>query len=229
MPRFAVLVLCLCCAVFAAGSRSRDYRRYRSVPSAAGFSQSSSLASQWQTILIALQQNPTLLAQIRNNPSLLHNLQKGLLQQQQKQQSPKPQLVDQCSDLKKENARLKQMIRVFLEGGDPELAFLSEDSRGGNFRRNQRELDTAQVLLNQAVQRPTKPSVSLQRVLITPTPTWSTVVETTSYVTTVVEEIISKVPIILRGEKVITTIVEPTTVTGILFQPKRVLHLIILN
>lgn len=106
------------------------------------------------------------------------------------------------------------MIRVFIEGGDPDLGFLEAEDEAirPSFRRNQRELDTAQILLNQAVQN--KPTISLKTVLVTPTPTMSTFVETTSYVTTVVEEIVSKVPIILRGNKVITTIIEPTTVTG---------------
>ena len=163
--------------------------------------------SNWQTILTALQQNPALLLQLRNNPNLLQSIQSGLLQKQEKKE-------DQCAKLKKENARLKQMIRAFLEGSDPEIGFLDEDSGYLNQalgRRSQRELNTAKVLLNQAIQ---KPSISIQRVLVTPTATWTTRTETSSYLTTLTTEASTEVPIILRGSKFITTIVEPTTVTG---------------
>ena len=58
------------------------------------------------------------------------------------------------------------------------------------------------------------PKVSVESVLVTPSATWSTVVESSSYLTTVTESLTTELPIILRGSKVVTTIIEPTILTG---------------
>ena len=59
-----------------------------------------------------------------------------------------------------------------------------------------------------------KPTISIQQVLVTPTPTFSTLVETSSYVTTISTEVSSEIPIRIRGSKYITTIIEPEIHTG---------------
>ncbi len=56
--------------------------------------------------------------------------------------------------------------------------------------------------------------MSVESVLVTPSATWSTVVESSSYLTTVTESLTTELPIILRGSKVVTTIIEPTILTG---------------
>ena len=67
-------------------------------------------------------------------------------------------------------------------------------------------LDPTQALLNQlqgvSNPEPPKPSVSYKSVLITPSATWTTSEMTTSYVTTVTHTETSKVPILLRGQRV---------------------------
>jgi hypothetical protein len=50
-------------------------------------------------------------------------------------------------------------------------------------------------------------------VLVTPTPVWQTEESTTSFVTTVTETASTEVPIILRGKKIITTILNEVVKT----------------
>ena len=187
---------------------------------ASGYSSSS---VQFQTLLLALQRNPALLQQLRGNPNLVKGL---LLQQQQQKSSPASSipLTDTCSDLRKQNARLKQMISAVLDGRDVDRLLFNEGglkSSGlfplANQARSQRELSqsAAKNLLNQAViAKPPQPEVSLRSLLVTPTPTWTEVVATTSYETAVTREVTTELPIIVRGNKVYTTIVEPTVLTG---------------
>ena len=96
------------------------------------------LAQIQNLLATALQQNPGLVAQLRNNPALLANLQSALLRDQRSQQAPttspnlnafssfgslpKPQLqhqqqqrqpvVDQCSALRRQNKRLKDLLHT---------------------------------------------------------------------------------------------------------------------
>ena len=92
------------------------------------------LAQIQNLLATALKQNPGLVAQIRNNPALLANLQSALLRDQRSQQVttspnlnafssfgslPKPQLqqpqqqpVDQCSALRRQNKRLKDLLHT---------------------------------------------------------------------------------------------------------------------
>ena len=55
------------------------------------------------------------------------------------------------------------------------------------------------------IARPVKapqPSLSLKTVVVTPTPTWTTLVDSSVYKTVVTQEVATEVPIILRGSKV---------------------------
>ena len=55
------------------------------------------------------------------------------------------------------------------------------------------------------ITRPLKapqPSLSLKTVVVTPTPTWTTLVDSSVYKTVVTQEVATEVPIILRGSKV---------------------------
>ena len=89
------------------------------------------LAQIQNLLATALKQNPGLVAQIRNNPALLANLQSALQRSQQVTTSPnlnafssfgslpKPQLqqpqqqpVDQCSALRRQNKRLKDLLHT---------------------------------------------------------------------------------------------------------------------
>ena len=92
------------------------------------------LAQIQNLLATALKQNPGLVAQIRNNPALLANLQSALLRDQRSQQVttspnlnafssfgslPQPQLqqpqqqpVDQCSALRRQNKRLKDLLHT---------------------------------------------------------------------------------------------------------------------
>ena len=181
-----------------------------------------------QSLILAIQRNPALLRQIRSNHGLLQQLQ--LQKHISNQKLPPPhhqsqsQTDNQCLSLKKQNARLKQIIRAFTEAEDNSGG---SGSGGHDFHsdphffnkeavRSQRELNPAQFLLNQAVQQQQqqKPSISIQRVLVTPTPTWSTIIESSSYETVITTEVSTAVPILLRGNKVFTTITEETTQTG---------------
>jgi hypothetical protein len=166
------------------------------------------LSTQWQTLLLTLQQNPSLVQQLRNNPTLFRNLQNGLAK-------PTSSPSDQCHMLKKQNERLKQIIQAFMEDNYhyPISSGDDYDLLNQALERRQRELNTAQLLLNQAA-RTNSVSTSVQRILVTPTPTWSTIVETSSYATLVTRPVSTEVPIILRGSKVITTIVESSTFQG---------------
>ncbi len=223
----------------------------------------SSQSNKWQTLLVALQRNPALVQQLRSNPALIRSLKAELLKKQQQQQQQQQQQrssrwsssrqkhreqqqqlqqqqQDQCSALRVQNARLRQMISAVLEGKDlpPSSSSLPSDltskrrtdfltealnhghhfqSSGGGGRglgRPQRELNKAQLLLNRVAQENKEPRVSLERVLVTPSATWSTLVDSSTFVTTVTESLTTELPIILRGSKVITTIIEPTVLTG---------------
>jgi len=57
------------------------------------------------------------------------------------------------------------------------------------------------------------PSVSLKSSLVTPTATWTTISSTTSYETTVVHTESTEVPILWRGNKVITTVYNTETLS----------------
>ena len=77
-----------------------------------------------------------------------------------------------------------------------------------DFREQPRSngIDPTQNLLNQlqgvSNPEPPKPSVSYKSVLVTPSATWTKSEWTTSYVTTVTHTETSKVPILLRGQRV---------------------------
>ena len=176
-----------------------------------------------QLLIDTLKQNPSLLASLQNNPELLKSL---LLQTQRSQQpiqvqsrptlpprrvAPKPQISvqhqpDQCATLRKQNKLLRQMI-FSVTGSDPADIF-------PEFREQPRSLDPTQLFINQLQQggngvslKPEpapapKPSISLKSVLITPSATWTTSEMTTSYITTVTHTETSKVPILLRGQRV---------------------------
>jgi len=172
-----------------------------------------------QLLIQTLKQNPSLISSLQSNPQLLKSL---LLQTQQQQQiQPKPSLPrsfnqqprrlsqepqDQCTNLKKQNKLLRQMI-FSVTGSDP-ADLLPE------FREQPRTsgLDPTQALLNQlqgvSKPEPPKPSYSYKSVLVTPAATWTTSEMTTSYITTVTHIETSKVPILLRGQRVVTTILE---------------------
>ena len=68
------------------------------------------------------------------------------------------------------------------------------------------------ALLNQ-LQVEKAPSVSLKSSLVTPSATWTTIHSTTSYETTVVHTESTEVPILWRGNKVITTVYNTETVS----------------
>lgn len=182
-----------------------------------------------QQLIDALKRNPALISSLQNNPELLKSLllqtqRQNQQQQQQIQQakpslpqalqqrrrlSPEPQQVDQCSTLRKQNKLLRQMI-FSVTGSDP-ADLLPE------FREQPRSfVDPTQAFLNQLQgvsqkAEPPKLSTSLKSVLITPSATWTTSEMTTSYITTVTHTETSKVPILLRGQRVVTTILEYDT------------------
>ena len=176
-----------------------------------------------------MKRNPALISSLQNNPELLKSLllqtqrqnqQKQQIQQQQQQiqqlkpqslpqalqqrrrLSPEPQQVDQCSTLRKQNKLLRQMI-FSVTGSDP-ADLLPE------FREQPRSfVDPTQAFLNQLQgvsqkAEPPKLSTSLKSVLITPSATWTTSEMTSSYITTVTHTETSKVPIVLRGQRVCT-------------------------
>lgn len=210
LPRRALLVIFVCCAslhMMASGQQTRVKR-------------------QLQTLLTALKQNPSLVQQLQNNPALLRRLRSQLSQSQQQQpelpqsRSSSPllsniqsqQRPEQCSSLRKQNKLLRQMILSVTGGEDiNNLDFVSRDQRLLGSASTINDQDTAAVLLEQAVDGPAVPTTSLQSILVTPTATWTTATSTTSYVTTVTHTITSEVPIILRGKRVVTTILEPDT------------------
>ena len=89
------------------------------------------LAQIQNLLATALKQNPGLVAQIRNNPALLANLQSALQRSQQvttspnlnafssfgslpkaQFQQPQQQPVDQCSALRRQNKRLKDLLHT---------------------------------------------------------------------------------------------------------------------
>lgn len=182
-----------------------------------------------QQLIDALKRNPALISSLQNNPELLKSLllqtqRQNQQQQQQIQQpkpslpqalqqrrrlSPEPQQVDQCSTLRKQNKLLRQMI-FSVTGSDPADLF-------PEFREQPRSfVDPTQAFLNQLQGvsqkvEPPKLSTSLKSVLITPSATWTTSEMTTSYITTVTHTETSKVPILLRGQRVVTTILEYDT------------------
>lgn len=182
-----------------------------------------------QQLIDALKRNPALISSLQNNPELLKSLllqtqRQNQQQQQQIQQpkpslpqalqqrrrlSPEPQQVDQCSTLRKQNKLLRQMI-FSVTGSDPADLF-------PEFREQPRSfVDPTQAFLNQLQgvsqkAEPPKLSTSLKSVLITPSATWTTSEMTTSYITTVTHTETSKVPILLRGQRVVTTILEYDT------------------
>jgi len=67
------------------------------------------------------------------------------------------------------------------------------------------------LLAAAAVAAPPLPSTSLESVLITPSATWTTLLSTTSYQTTITQTESTPVPIIWRGSKIITTIYDTNT------------------
>ncbi len=186
-----------------------------------------------------LRSNPALIRSLK-----AELLKKQQQQQQQQQQHgaasrwsssrPKQRDEDQCGALRIQNARLKQMISAVLEGKDvassSDLGLSSSPKRRTGFLeealshghhvgrsqggRPQRELNKAQLLLNRVAQENKEPRVTVERVLVTPSATWSTVVDSSTFVTTITESLTTELPIILRGSKVITTIIEPTVLTG---------------
>ena len=123
----------------------------------------------------------------------------------------------QCAALRQQNKRLKQIVRALTEtdsGLPPPTRGVSSSENHLLFAagpRSQRELNPAQLLLQQAVE---VPSVSVTRVLVTPTPTFSTDVQTTSYQTVITTSVTTELPILVRGQKIVTTIIEPTSQTG---------------
>ena len=113
--------------------------------------------------------------------------------------SPEPQQIDQCLSLRKQNKLLRQMI-FSVTGSDP-AELLPEQPRSF--------VDPTQAFLNQLQGvsqkvEPPKLSTSLKSLLITPSATWTTSEMTTSYITTVTHTETSKVPILLRGQRVCT-------------------------
>lgn len=85
--------------------------------------------------------------------------------------------------------------------------------------RSQRELNPAAQFLNQAglaraAAAASLPTLSVKRVLVTPTATWSTFVDSSIYETVVTREIATEVPIIVRGVRIKTTIIEQETEKG---------------
>lgn len=177
-----------------------------------------------QLLLQTLKQNPALISSLQSNPQLLKSLLLQTQQQQKQQLQPKPSLplsfnqqprrlsqepIDQCANLRKQNKLLRQMI-FSVTGSDP--ADILPD-----FREQPRSngIDPTQNLLNQlqgvSNPEPPKPSVSYKSVLVTPSATWTKSEWTTSYVTTVTHTETSKVPILLRGQRVVTTILESDT------------------
>jgi hypothetical protein len=71
----------------------------------------------------------------------------------------------------------------------------------------------AQLLLQQAV-HPVEGAGQGVSVLVTPSPTWSTSLETVNVVKTATQAVTTLIPIILRGAKITTTIVESQLQTG---------------
>ena len=74
------------------------------------------------------------------------------------------------------------------------------------------QLNPSHALLNQ-LQVEKAPSVSLKSSLVTPSATWTTLHSTTSYQTTVVHTESTEVPILWRGSKVVTTVLNSETLT----------------
>jgi hypothetical protein len=191
----------------------------------ASVSPASSTGSQWQALLLALQRNPSLARHLRASPG-----------------GPTlAALEDDCTAVRAENIRLKQLVTALLgekvaaaAGGSNDAGNNAQRRQGkdllaqalastSSVTRNQRELSPAQRLLNQVAQRNVAesgggnggtPWTAVQQVLVTPTPTWSSVVESSTYVTTVSSDVTTELPILIRGSKVTTTIVEPSTFTG---------------
>lgn len=173
-------------------------------------------ASQLKNLYLTLQQNPSLVQQLRANPQLVKTLQESLLKQQSRDVPLVPlrpqEPLDQCSSLRIQNARLKQMIQAVIDGSGTDLSHHSQpNSFGGgkflNLERRQRELGAPHFLLNQPpVLDITK--TSLQSVKVTPTPSWTTSHLTSSYVTLITQPVSKVVPIIVRGNKIVTTIEE---------------------
>lgn len=167
--------------------------------------------AQLQQLLSTLQQNPALLSTLQSNPELLRSLlsSTGGLSQPPVSHQPVSQFEDECSAIKKQNKLLRNMV----------LSVAGEDSLNqldilAPVNRRDKLLDPAAALLlnqKQIVQSPAQPSISLKSELVTPPATWTTSMTTTSYVTTVTHTETSEVPIILRGKKVVTTILEENT------------------
>jgi len=184
-----------------------------------------SISGQLSQLLIqTLKNNPALISSLQNNPQLLKSLLLQTQQQQQQQIQPKPSLPlsfnqqprrlsqqprvqDQCANLRKQNKLLRQMI-FSVTGRDP-ADLLPE------FREQPRTLNPNQAFLNQlqgvSNPEPPKPTFSYKSVLITPSATWTTSQFTTSYITTVTQTETSKVPILLRGQRIVTTILRSNT------------------
>ena len=153
----------------------------------------------------ALQQNPGLIQQLQSNPELLASIQNQLLRDQRSQQTgfPAAKQHDQCSALRKQNKRLKQLLVSLTTEETPAIP----DSP--LFTPNPSPAAPAIGLLQQAVQQ--LPSTSLRSIMITPSATWTTLLSTTSYKTTVTQTESTEVPIIWRGTKVLTTIFDTNT------------------
>lgn len=144
---------------------------------------------QLEQLLATLKQNPSLISSLQANPQLLSTL----LASQQIQQP----VVDQCASVKKQNKLLRQMILSVAGGHDlgQDLDILGLASE-----QDQKVINPTEALLQQVARQ--QPQISLSTILVTPTPTWTTSMTTTSYITTVTHTETSEVPIILRGAKV---------------------------
>jgi len=148
-----------------------------------------------QLLLETLKQNPSLLL---SNPELLRTVISA-----GKTQQPQPRRED-CSALKKQNKLLRQMLSSVTGPG------ILNDLDFTESVKSQQVVNPAQ-LLKPVAQAPPKPTISLTSSLVTPPATWTTSMTTTSYVTTVTHTETQEVPIILRGQKVVTTIYESHT------------------
>lgn len=176
-----------------------------------------------QALLLAtLQRNPALLQQLRSNPAVISQLQRTLLQQQKTSNPsqvsrhnrfsrPSPSESQQCSQLKKQNAKLKKILRELTDIDDGDLLVAGESVR------SQREFQALGGLRNQAgISRPLRapqPSLSVKTVIVTPTPTWTTLVDSSVYKTVVTQEVPTEIPLIIRGSRMVTTIIETQTQT----------------
>ena len=57
--------------------------------------------------------------------------------------------------------------------------------------------------------RAPQPSLSVKTVIVTPTPTWTTLVDSSVYKTVVTQEVPTEIPLIIRGSRVSKTLYKP--------------------